>query len=673
MRIRALDILVTTSEGPFGVRLELPVGLVVLQADNTRGKSTCLQAIAFALGMEGMLGPSRDVPLPHAVTDVLESDGTQLPVVHSVVTLEVENAAGEIVTIARTAKGERRPELITVWPGAMLTGKDANVVSRDYYVRVPGGATSESGFHRYLAGFLGWELPLVPSFSGGDVPLYPEVLFPLFYVEQKKGWAAIEGRFPTHFRVREPSRRAVEFVLALDARDLESQRANLRAQLERIRRKWKETLSLADSIAKSGGAILEGVPSQPDPTWRERVAPRVLVSVGDSWISIEEIIERLREELGEAESIAVAPVSQEVGRLSVDLRVLEEGLRAQEFAITGELTLLANERAELEGANRRLAVIDEDIGRNKDARRLQSLGGRPQLRALSGSCPTCHQSLSEPLAPLAERGEANPMSLDENIAFLQEQREIFIYAAAHASQAIDTRERRLQALRTAAAETRARVRSTKRTLTDDARLPSRAEFERRIAIASRVDVLSNVRRRVDEILSDLTPLVDEFVRYQAELQQLPSADRTQQDSSKLRLLAKSFASQLQAYSLESLPASEVTISPDSFRVVHGDFDLQFDLSASDAIRAAWAYRVALLEVAREAPTNHLGVLMLDEPRQQDASAASFRALLRRLGEANKAAQQVIVATSEPLDSLRSLMDGVPVTLMTFPDRILQPR
>ena len=44
-------------------------GLNVIQAGNTSGKSTSLQAIIYALGLERSLGPQLDVPLPYAMRE----------------------------------------------------------------------------------------------------------------------------------------------------------------------------------------------------------------------------------------------------------------------------------------------------------------------------------------------------------------------------------------------------------------------------------------------------------------------------------------------------------------------------------------------------------------------------------------------------------------------------
>ena len=84
---------------------------------------------------------------------------------------------------------------------------------RDYFVRAAGQRSKDSGFHRLLADFMGWELPIVPAFNNKEVPLYLEILFPFLAIEQKAGWSGILPRIPTYLQVRDPLQRGVEFFL----------------------------------------------------------------------------------------------------------------------------------------------------------------------------------------------------------------------------------------------------------------------------------------------------------------------------------------------------------------------------------------------------------------------------------------------------------------------------
>jgi ABC-type ATPase involved in cell division len=84
----------------------------------------------------------------------------------------------------------------------------------------------------------------------------------------------------------------------------------------------------------------------------------------------------------------------------------------------------------------------------------------------------------------------------------------------------------------------------------------------------------------------------------------------------------------------------------SYKPTREGFDVLHDVSASDNIRVIAAYLTALLELAREFKTNHPGLLILDEPRQQNMKWGHFAKILERLAAAGRHGQQVIVATSD---------------------------
>src|SRR5260370_41484888 len=99
LKVRHLTIRVQTADGLYGVSIPFQDGLCVLRAPNSSGKSTCLQAIVYALGLEGMLSAAHQVPLPRAVTDALTIDRAEVPVLESSVLLEIENGSAETLTI----------------------------------------------------------------------------------------------------------------------------------------------------------------------------------------------------------------------------------------------------------------------------------------------------------------------------------------------------------------------------------------------------------------------------------------------------------------------------------------------------------------------------------------------------------------------------------------------
>src|SRR4051794_21034823 len=114
LRLRHILIEIETEAGLYGTSVAFEDGLVILWADNSKGKSTAVQSFIYALGLEGMLSASQAVPLPHVMTDTVTDGERELKVLKSTVAVEIENAMGERVTVRRAVKGGRDRNLVAV-------------------------------------------------------------------------------------------------------------------------------------------------------------------------------------------------------------------------------------------------------------------------------------------------------------------------------------------------------------------------------------------------------------------------------------------------------------------------------------------------------------------------------------------------------------------------------
>lgn len=665
---RRLSIDCATDQGAYGAVVNFEAGLNVVRAGNSRGKSLCLNSIIYALGLEGMWSASRDVPLSHAVTSHLETaGGGTAHVLESSVTLEFENQAGRRMLVTRQIKGARSRSLVRV----TTDGESSELGGQDYYVRESGGAQGAYGFHALFASFAGLDLPMVPRFGGGEGQLYLEALFPLFFVEQKQGWASIEGKFPGYLGIRDAAMRAVSFVLALDSAELARKRLALHAREQELVSKWERGVIEAKAAVRAVGGNVRGLPVRPTVVWPPKESPLVLVPQGDSWEELSGATERIKSLAVEATAGPEESVGVRAPEIEARLALAQEKLRA--LALTNRevaADLSRNER-DVEATRRRIRSLEEDIKRHKDLRTLQRLGGELALKSASGACPTCSQAVSEPLA--RDMGAQNVMSVEDNLAFLTEELKALQFVRAEAESSLVAKRDRWAAISRAEADARAEIRSLKDVLTQSEKSPSLDRLADALRMKNQVEQLETARRAFEESLGRFGALAEEWAEFLANKADLPSSHESPQDTAKLNALAFSVREQLEDYGFSSVRPSEITVPSESLRLAHAEFDLQFDASASDTIRMAWAFRVALLEVSRRFQCNHLGVLLLDEPRQQEVQWESFGALLRRLTASKRSGQQVIVAASHSDEDVESALSGSTFNLISFPDRIIRPR
>jgi hypothetical protein len=67
---------------------------------------------------------------------------------------------------------------------------------------------------------------------------------------------------------------------------------------------------------------------------------------------------------------------------------------------------------------------------------------------------------------------------------------------------------------------------------------------------------------------------------------------------------------------------------------------------------------------------HPGLLILEEPRQQNVKWSDLTEVLTRVAEAKKSNQQVIVATSDSESRINEICDKTDYQLTSFPGYIL---
>lgn len=655
LHIRLLRLRARTSAGAYGITLPFDDGLTILRGSNTRGKSTCLMSILYGLGLEGMLSAKRDVPLPHALTAYLEDNEREIAVDESDVTLELVNGAGEILTVQRQIKGPLDNRLIRTWSSAAVTNKRETEGSTDYFVRDGGAAGRDAGFHRRLAEFLGWNMPTVARYDGGESKLYLECIFPLLFVEQKRGWLGLQARMPTYLGIRDMQARSVEFLLNLDAGSTFRYRDKLEAQYKQKEALWQSTRATVVAAAHHANGSVHNLPPSVSDQWPE-MGPQLLVPDGDGWVLLRSQIDSHVLALQKLDATEIPLVGPSINRLNTELVEAENrlaNLDAQAEHLEREIEIAAIEQSSAEG---RLASLQRDLQRNQDAEKLKRFGSLAHLKVVKDRCPTCSQAIS---GKLGYDPPTSIMSLDSNIEFVKEMIETVEVVVRQAMRRREDYQRRIDVMNEDRRSLRAAIRRLKRSLVQDDRAPSIAEVEERIVLEQLVRRLRETYEIFEKAVTQFKSIHHELRALRTELSDSRSASLSGDDDRKLDRLQRSFVEQLKSYGLASLQNVRITIDRSTYRPKATDMpDLEFELSGSDLIRAIWAYYVALLETSREGQTNHPGLLVIDEPKQQGTSDEAVAAMLRRVIVSERFGQQVIVASSAEHEVLRQMLGDV---------------
>lgn len=678
IRLRHLRLRSFTVNDSYEADIGFHSGLNIIQAPNTSGKSTCLQAIIYVLGLERALGPQLAIPLPYAMRERIHSaeDQPYEMVLQSFVELEIENERGEVVVLHRDVVGGKDTKLIQVTFGASLSDDAARTRQRDFYVLDGGAAVQEDGFHFFLASYLGWNLPTVARYDGTECPLYLETIFPMLFVEQKRGWSTIQGPFPTFFRIQDVARRVMEFLLNLDVAQFRRQRSELRNMIGELNRQWtQERGKLADAATRIGR--IRGLPQQPNAEFAQDPQIDLQLFHEGEWVQLSSLIAEIEVEIGALEAAQLETVDSVAAQTEARVTTLREQIDTDTAVLEAVRNEHASEIQDSHALNARVRSLEVDLRRNQDAHKLQRLGSELGKASSEHACPTCHQGVTNELLPSAD---AVGMALDENITFVKSQLELYRSALGSSAERLQEIAGRFRGVERNLQDKQQELRSLRQELLRPGTSPSRAVIENLVRQQNFIAQLHSIDNLAISLLDELEAIAMGWAKATEALAKLPADNLTANDLKKVELLTTKICEQLTAYGFRSFRPEEIALSTDNFRPLVRERacteivekEINFEVSASDAIRLKWAYLLATFELRCSHQTHHPGLLIFDEPGQQEIDSASLFAFLKRAGTGAQAGGQVIVSTSEPLAFVQGEM-GDHARIIDFPGFILQPR
>ena len=442
-------------------------------------------------------------------------------------------------------------------------------------------------------------MPFVPGYSGESIRLYLEVLFPLFYVEQKFGWGGVAPRIPTHYRIRDPLNRAVEYVLGLSTLDLIRQREALKEEEATIGAEWAAAIGRLSGAASAENLRLILPDGRPVGTGQRH--PAMLEALdGEHWIPLETAEALWRERLM-AIGDQILPAGERTDRSRANLATAEAQVRKLGAVVRDLREQLAISGADQDALVARFAGVEADKRRLMDVQRIRRLGGQLDLPLIAeGRCPTCQQDVDG-----RDVASGTVSTIEENIALLDAERVTLLAMQAAAQERSARLQESLEAAEVDLAAARDQVRLLRDELVGPSNAPSLSQVQERLTLESRLRGSAAVRDICAAVEHDLDELSIRFDDVRARRASLGDETASPEDAAALTAFRRSFQQQIEAYDLRSVPPGEVTIDERTLLPVDDGFELSFDMalgiSASDAIRTKWAYHTALFETAATQP------------------------------------------------------------------------
>lgn len=614
LKINRIKAISRTDGGEYGFDYALSAGLnLISSAENTKGKSSAILAIYYCLGFEEIIGGKGKKILTSVYKTVVEGkDKGTYNVLESEAWLEISNGS-EVVTIKRTAEMINRNEnLVTVYHSNMDSAHDPKTYVEDMYVHSAHSTTSSKGFHAFLEKFIGFDLPNVPSNDGSEYKLYMQLLFSGMFIEQKRGWADLFSAMPV-LGIKDAKKRVVEYILGLDTLSNERKRASLKTQEAEVTHQWNLLISEISALSTHENCKVHNLPMKPCILDDQAIA-KVCVTVIESGNPV------IQDKLNELETRLLQltqktpKIVENFDELQAELDTTEEAIASLSNELTTNRQALLIENDVISKLEANLQAISIDLQNNKDAQKLKKMGSDLDVSSFTGKCPVCGQAIQDSLLPI--QNSTPLMSIEDNIHHLESQRAMVSFALTAHKKNRDTYDANIQALSGRLFTLRRLAKSIRSDLysVDDG-LSETVVYER-INIENRIHTLKQLITAVDSRLALLKELSSNWAKYVADKQTLPRTNFTDSDSHKVHVLETNFKRYLRAFNYKSVSSYDtIQISKENYLPTSEGFDMKFDSSASDNIRAIWAYTLALLRTSNEVGGNHPQIVMFDEPGQ----------------------------------------------------------
>lgn len=654
LRINRLRIEIRTKDKVFGLDERFGAGLnLITSDDNTRGKSSILAMIYYCLGFEEIIGGRGEKVLTAAFKSIIEDEKNAWPVLESGAYLEITNGI-EVITIFRAAKMENRDNrLLSVYYSNLDNIYQPETQVEDMYVHMPNSAINKKGFHNYLETFLHIELPYVPATDDAVRKLYLQLIFSAMFIEQKHGWSDILSGMPI-LGIKESKKRVIEFILNLDTLDNEKKKDKLRSEEDNIKKEWNAVVRDVMLLVNRESCTITGIP----------VSPKILTDLDYSKIIIQKDSEHLDDYMQKLSNeynalVALKPkIIDNFEELQIELSETENTMREYDRDIIKLRDLFESEYISIRRLQSNLEVIETDISNNKDAARLRDLGSELDLYTSKDVCPTCHQDISDSLLPLPK--DMPIMSIDENIRHLNAQKDMLKFAKLSHENNIDKFQNSINLMEGSLFKLRSLAKSLRSDLYQTNDSFSEAIVYKRLNIESEINNLIRLKEYYSNYKATLEKLSDRWKDYLDKKEALPGNKYTERDIIKLNHLQRYFVDNIKTFGYKSvMNLNQVEISKENYLPAIEGFDMKFDSSASDHIRAIWAFTLTLLQTSIIDTGNHPGILIFDEPAQHSIVVSDLKEFFSSIINSLGVSQVIIGITVKDSDTLR-VVNELPV-------------
>lgn len=622
---------------------------IITSYSNTKGKSTIGESILFCLGAEEILGQKNERAVKPVLRSFIEKDNEEKKVIQSDIFLEIENENGDIITIQRSpVHNSREVKLVSVYESSLNEVITSTCSFKDYFVHDGGAAKNIRGFHAFLEKFVGFNLPLVSTYEGTNVPLYIQTLISCFYIEQKKGWMNILATMPTYFKIKDSKKRVLEYVLGLSVLETERIYNEAKTRLKAKEIEWKIVYNnIISKVHNKNGFIIEGLKENPYIIFQDEKL-KIYKVEDDKKKEINQFIKEIDLQINMLNNIQEPIIENRHDALNRELNELSQLIENFSLQLTDIRKEYALEKEQLDSINNRIQSIKKDLNENKDLKKLIQLGSLENTNIAHSKCPTCGQKFDDTL--FEQCGDNKIMTIEETINYLNNEKTMLEFSYNAQFNRVKTKQELISKLEKRIEDISDRIRVVKSDLISNNKAISQSHIQKIVNLEVEKKSIFEFREDIEQLYSQLKDIGKAWGVEKDNLSKLPSNLINEKDKQILKEFNEEFKRLLGSFNFESTAIYNICIEEHNYLPSVQGFDLYADSSASDTIRIIWAYIIALQKISK-LYGNNIGFLLLDEPAQQNADISSAKELLKELQKLSKEQQVFVLYKMEKTDNL----------------------
>lgn len=628
----------------FGRVLDFASGLNLVVGDNTSGKTTLVECLFYALGMEELIeGKPCDKTLDKAVKSqflYIEPNGNQHEwlVKESFVRIQLSNTNEETITVKRKiVSDDKQQNKMYVWKSPIMENMEHRDC-REYYIHNRDDHNTEhnEGFYALLADFADLPIIPVPARNTDKTILYMQTVFTASYIEQKRGWSDFFANIRS-YNIINPKQKLVEYLMGYDTNTDLINSIGLKEKRKKLENLWDTKATAVKNYLAYNDLYIDGLQTEIKQQKIELDELRIAVRSGS--VEIGTYIETLKQRIQELENKQKS--SQEGNGNEQFLKVLKRYEQHTE-EYKNYCIGLVTEADKLDNIREQIKYIESEMKRYDSLRKVNNIITTLDVKI----CPTCHQHLP---SDTSTQSALTTSQIQDSRDMLSMQRSFLVPMMKRLEAALKNKELNKlyldKQLRKEEVEVKMMASQSNINLYP---LSTNEQFEL-VDCKTKIATLDEVELHTREQIEQLSRIKNAYQQVCGKIKELGDIEEddlpTAQMLSAFRKLLRKFNYTSNNVINEVFFKEENTTYKYLPVIKHGENneeEIRADSSASDFIRSIWAYYLTLLTDCKR----HPGFLVMDEPCQHSMKEASLTHLFEVCASiTNK--QTILFCSSQP--------------------------